>query len=146
MTTVDTETREITEFQTMDDAEFLDNLAARKVMLEQRDILYGQAVQEAHRRLRETGAKKLYGNGLEYVDETKSEPNRSQIPPLMEYLTPAEIMKCKAVGHYAEPVWVEDKYDLTQVKKAMKDHGGDGQKALDNIYMPGAAKGKLVKT
>ena len=129
----------------LDDESFLRVFKLCEENLEQAARQLGLCKQDAHRRLRESGARKLFGNGLEYLDETKPEPNRSKIPALMEYLTPAEVIKCLTEAHLAEPVWVEDKYDLTQVKKAMKDHGGEGQKALDNIYMPGTAKGKLVQ-
>ena len=144
MTTVDTGTGEI--LTSLDDEALLAGYQEADAWANQFTTQRDQFKHEIHKRLRDSGAKKLYGKGLEYKDETKPEPNRSRIPPLMEYLTPAEIKKCLTKGHYPEPVWVEDKYDLAKVKQAIKDHGGEAQEALDSIYMPGAAGGRLITT
>ena len=129
-----------------------DEILLRVFEAVQKEVTYsthklGLLEQEIHRRLRERGADKIYGKGMEYEDTSKPDPNRSKIPALMEYLTPDEVVKCLAPAHWdepKEPEWIEDKYDLTQVKKAIKDHGGEAQTALDAIYIPGAPKGRLV--
>jgi len=148
MTTVNQRTGELRKLIDLSDDDLLDEYKHTQTEVAKTMKQDGHVEQEIHRRLESRGADKLYGVGLEYVNETKSDPDRSKIPPLMEYLTPAEVTKCLTPAHWEEPQepkWIEDKYDLTQVKKAIKDHGGDAQVKLDSIYFPGTPKGKLVR-
>jgi len=146
MTTVNEKTGEITVLADLDDEALLAQHEVTSAWLDQFTTQHGQERQEIFKRLRETGAKKLYGKGLEFEDTTGNEYDRTQIAPLMEFLTPPEKAKCKEDAHWTEPEWVEDKYNMTQVKKAIKDHGKDAQAALDRITFRGTPKGKLVKS
>lgn len=104
----------------------------------------GRLKQEIHKRLTDRGAKKLYGEGLEYEDSTQNEYDRSKLPRLLEILKPEEKDKCYIPAHEAM-IEIPAKWDMTQVKKFAKAHGGEAQKIVDNATFKGTPKGKLIQ-
>ena len=144
MTTVNEKTGEITVLADLDDEALLAQHEVTSAWLDQFTTQHGQERQEIFKRLKETGAKKLYGKGLEFEDTTGLEYDRTQLAPIAEVFTPAELEKCLTPAHWTEPEWVEDKYNMTPFKTAVKNHGA--QAALDRITFRGTPKGKLVKS
>ena len=103
----------------------------------------GKVEQELQRRAAERGAKVIHGQGMDYEIKTPKEYDRTQLPPLVELLTPIQKGKCYAKGH-EEKVWVEEKYDMAHWNKAGRENGGELQEGLDALTFPGKTTGKLV--
>jgi hypothetical protein len=138
---VDLETGEISELQGFDDVEFLNRFARYEREMEEAIAWVSRYKQEAHRRLRESGASKLYGDGLEYHDQTTVDYDRSQLPALAEQFTPQQYTKSFTPEHESV-IMVPSKWDMTQVKKAVKEKGLHTE--LAKLTFPGQPKGRLV--
>ncbi len=118
--------------------------AAQEEAREAQDLA-GKLEQELMRRAAERRATTIFGTGINFVVTTANEYDRTQLPPLLEYLSPEEKAECFVPAH-PETVQVPDKYDMTKWKKAGRAHGGELQAGLDALTFPGRATGNLVRT
>ncbi len=103
----------------------------------------GRLEQELQRRATERGATVIHGDGMDYKIENKKEYDRTQLRPLVEFLTPIQKGKCIIPAHMKE---VPEAYDMTQWNKAGRENGAELQEGLDALTFAGKAVGKLVQT
>ena len=103
----------------------------------------GKLEMELMRRATERGATTIYGKDMKYEIKTPNEYDRSQLPALVEFLTPEQKLKCVVPAHMKE---VPESHDMQQWNKAARENGGDLADGIQSLTFPGKASGKLVKT
>ena len=139
--TTNIETGEI--FHRMSDEAMIDYFAIQQEANRLAQFHLGHIEMELMRRATESGATVIQGNGMKYEIKTPNEYDRSQLPALVEFLTPEQKTKCVVPAHMKE---IPESHDMQQWNKAARENGGDLADGIKGLTFPGKASGKLVQT
>lgn len=158
---VNPETGEIHDLPTEWERKYSDEAAIHQYSFELEKLEVAKAKvgrweQELMRRATESGATTIYGQGMNFVIETKNETDWSKMPPVLEFLTPEEKLEAFKPEHtITVPEHIIPEHEETipakwavkgTVMKLLRRHGDEAIAAADPATFPGKTTGKLIKT
>lgn len=140
----------------MTDEQLINIYAAAQQEAEEAQERVGRLEQELIRRASERNATIIYGNGMNFIIETKNETDWSKMAPVLEHLTPEEKLEAFKPEHtITVPERIVPEHEETipakwavkgTVMKLLRRHGDEAVAAADSATFPGKTTGKLIKT